>query len=82
MCEEVGFWIGAAGWLLLVFSGICANERCGRWAEKNLHVPSYVSLCALVAGIMLMMIGGHMWCIGNRGQYPGYPLNHILEWFR
>ncbi len=70
--EVAGFWIGFAGWLLLLVSSSHRIEK---------YVPGYVQVILPAFAVLLMMIGGHLWCLGNQGRYPGYPLDLLMEWF-
>lgn len=79
--EVLGFWVLMSGWVLLILSSTCS----GKWVsqiEKNLGVPWYVQIFFPALSVIMMMAGWHIWCLGNRGRYPGYPLDVIIEWFR
>lgn len=74
--ETVGFWILFVGWALLISSALPEE-----WVSK-LHVPWYVKVLVPFFSVITMMIGWQIYCLGNQGRWPGYPLDEIIEWFR
>lgn len=79
--EKIGFWMMGAGLLLIVISWV-ASEKTIDWVEKKCTTPWYVQICTPIAGVLLLFAGWPLWCLGNRGRYPGYPLDLLIEWFR
>ncbi len=80
MVEIVGFWMLAAGWLLMA-----AHFGTNCMPESDNRTPS-VGRAWIVVGVPLiaaaaMMIGLHLYYIGNQGRWPGYPLDVLLEWY-
>lgn len=77
MLEIVGFWIAFGGCALLLWSAfLTENGIC--WIEKTLHVPWFIQISTPIFAIIILMIGGHIWCLGNGGHYPGYPLKLMI----
>ncbi len=93
MVEVTGFAVMVVGMGLTVVGLLtCCTAKelpCGGsesaifdWIESRLKVHWVIQiLLTAVCGPLLMMIGGGVYCIGNGGRYPGFPLDVILRWF-
>lgn len=75
--EVIGFWILFGGWMILLLSSLY-TEKWMLWIEEVLKIPWYLQICTPVLGIITSMTGWCIWCLGNRGRYPGYPLDRII----
>ncbi len=76
--EVIGFWIAVVGMLLFLSSGM-RSTKLSYWVEEKVFIPWYVQICIPTVGVLLILVGWHIWCLGNAGRYPGYPLD---QWMR
>lgn len=63
-----------------------------RWAPEPANLPLWVRqymgtitmmmvVAVPTAATMLMMVGAHVYYMGNQGRYPGYPLDELIKFW-